>query len=288
MEYKLLATDLDGTLLNEQKEIDLENIQAIHEYRERGGRVVICSGRSPLSTRWIANSIGLKGEPIIAYNGAIILDEDGEIMEQAVFQHSHLLSFWELCEGEGIYAHFYEGDTLLVPRETKWNKHWIENNIPTLEKTGSRAEELASFRSKCQVKRVDDFYQYLKSNQPDITKIAVFDEGGRLADFSKVIAEQVEGLEISSSLNFLNLEISPSGVSKASSLLKLSEKYDIPISQIAAIGDNYNDSLMLSAAGLGIAMGNAPDEVKAVADQVTYSNHEAGVAHAIRRFLLKW
>lgn len=287
MAYKLLATDLDGTLLNEQREIDRENIDAIHEYRQKGGRVVICSGRSPLSTRWIANTIGLKGEPIIAYNGAIILDENGEISEQAVFEHDHLLSFWELCEGEGFYAHFYEGDTLLVPKETKWNKNWIENNIPSLEKTNGSATDLVNFRGQCQVKMVDDFYRYIKANQPDITKIAVFDEEGRLADFSKVIGQQVGGMEVSSSLNFLNLEISPSGVSKASSLLKLSEKYDIPISQIAAIGDNYNDALMLTAAGLGIAMGNAPDEVKLLADQVTGSNQEAGVAQAIRRYLLK-
>ncbi|WP_045518473.1 Cof-type HAD-IIB family hydrolase [Neobacillus niacini] len=287
MEYKLLATDLDGTLLSEQREIDIENIQAIQEFRQKGGRVVICSGRSPLSTRWIANTIGLQGEPIIAYNGAIILDENGEISEQAVFDHDHLLSFWELCEGESIYAHFYEGDTLLVPSETKWNKNWIENNIPALEKTGGKVEDRESFRGQCQVKMVEDIYQYIKSNQPDITKIAVFDEDGKLSDFTKLIGEQVEGMEISSSFNFLNLEISPSGVSKASSLLKLSEKLNIPISKIAAIGDNYNDSLMLTAAGLGIAMGNAPDEVKALANQVTGSNQEAGVAQAIRRYLLK-
>lgn len=287
MAYKLLATDLDGTLLNENREIDRENIQAIHDFREQGGRVVICSGRSPLSTRWIANSIGLTGEPIIAYNGAIILDENGKISEQAVFEHDHLLSFWELCEVEGFYAHFYEGDTLLVPKETKWNVNWIENNIPSLENSGGKATDLEYYRGQCQVKIVDDFYRYMKSNQPDITKIAVFDEEGRLADFSKVIGQQVGGMEVSSSLNFLNLEISPTGVSKASSLIKLSEKYDIPISQMAAIGDNYNDSLMITTAGLGIAMGNAPDEVKMLADQVTGSNQEAGVAQAIRRYLLK-
>ncbi|MEH7252515.1 Cof-type HAD-IIB family hydrolase [Neobacillus niacini] len=287
MKYKLLATDLDGTLLNEQKEIDVENIQAIQEYRERGGRVVICSGRSPLSTRWIANTIGLKGEPIIAYNGAIMLDENGVISEQAVFQHNHLLSFWELCEGESLYAHFYEGDTLLVPRAANWNENWIANNIPTLAKTGGKPGELEQFRGQCQVKLVDDFYHYFRSNQPKITKIAVFDEGDRLADFSKVMGEKVEGLEISSSLNYLNLEISPSGVSKASSLIKLSEKHHIPISQIAAIGDNYNDTLMLRAAGLGIAMGNAPEEVKEQADVVTGRNDEAGVAQAIRRYLLE-
>jgi len=286
LKYSLLATDLDGTLLNDQKEIDVETIEAIQEYRRQGGKVVICSGRSPLSTKWIANTIGLKGEPIIAYNGAIILDENGEVKEQAEFQHESLLHFWELCEAEGIYAHFYEGNTLLVPTVNKWNENWIENNIPSLEKSGGRLEDCESFRKNCKVKVIDHFYQYMKENQPKITKIAVFDDGDRLADFSKLIVEQVEDMEISSSFNFLNLEISPSGVTKAAALLKLSEQEGIPISQTAAIGDNYNDSLMLSVAGLGIAMGNAPEKVKLLADQVTGNNNEAGVAKAIRRYLL--
>jgi hydroxymethylpyrimidine pyrophosphatase-like HAD family hydrolase len=94
-------------------------------------------------------------------------------------------------------------------------------------------------------------------------------------------------MEISSSFNYLNLEISPSGVTKASTLLKLTEQLDIPISKTAAIGDNYNDALMLSMAGLGIAMGNAPEQVKQLADQVTGKNNKAGVAQAIRRYLLE-
>jgi hydroxymethylpyrimidine pyrophosphatase-like HAD family hydrolase len=101
-----------------------------------------------------------------------------------------------------------------------------------------------------------------------------------------MITEQVENMEISSSFNFLNLEISPSGITKAATLVKLTEQLGIPITQTAAIGDNYNDALMLSTAGLGIAMGNAPEQVKALADHVTGKNSEAGVAEAIRHYLL--
>ncbi|WP_186328696.1 HAD family hydrolase [Bacillus sp. X1(2014)] len=287
MKYRLLATDLDGTLLNDQKEIDMETIEAIHEYRKRGGKVVICSGRSPLSTQWIARTIGLSGEPIIAYNGAILLAENGEISEQSVFPYEPLVSFWELCETKGIYAHFYEGDTLLVPKVNKWNEHWIENNIPTLEKSGGERHQCQSVREKCQVKVVDDFYRYLKEQEPSITKIAVFDEGNKLPEFTRRLKEQAVDMEISSSFNFINLEITPSGVTKASALVKLTEQLGIPLSQTAAIGDNFNDALMLSAAGLGIAMGNAPGKVRQLADQVTGNNNEAGVAKAIRRYLLE-
>ncbi|PFP28632.1 hypothetical protein COJ96_13115 [Bacillus sp. AFS073361] len=149
VKYRLLATDLDGTLLNDQKEIDVETIEAIHEYRKRGGKVVICSGRSPLSTQWIARTIGLSGEPIIAYNGAILLDADGEIREQSVFPYESLMTFWEICETEGIYAHFYEGDKLLVPEVTKWNEKWIENNIPALEASGGEPQHCQRVREKC-------------------------------------------------------------------------------------------------------------------------------------------
>jgi Cof subfamily protein (haloacid dehalogenase superfamily) len=286
MKYPLLATDLDGTLFNDQKEIDSETVQAIQEYRLKGGKVIICSGRSPLSTKWIANAIGLKGEPIIAYNGAIILDEKGQVKEQSVFQLETLMTFWEICDAEGIYAHLYEGDTLLIPRVNKWNENWIENNIPRLERTGAEIKTCESLRQECKVKIIDNFYQYLKTNRPKITKIAVFHDGDILRDFSNRIVSQVEALEISSSLNYLNLEISPSGVTKASALLKLTERLEVSISQTAAIGDNFNDSFMLKTVGLGIAMGNAPEEVKQIADKVTRNNNEAGVAYAIHRYLL--
>jgi HAD superfamily hydrolase (TIGR01484 family) len=159
LNYPLLATDLDGTLLNDYKEIDVETIDAIQEYRKRGGKVVICSGRSPLSTQWIGKTIGLTGEPIIAYNGAIMIDENGRVSEQANFQQETLLSFWELCEANGIYAHFYEGDTLLAPTANKWNENWIENNILTLEESGGGRQDCEVFRGRCQVRVITDFYQ---------------------------------------------------------------------------------------------------------------------------------
>jgi Cof subfamily protein (haloacid dehalogenase superfamily) len=287
VKYRLLAMDLDGTLLNDQKEIDLETIETIYDYRKRGGKVIISSGRSPLSTQWIARTIGLTGEPIIAYNGAVLIDEKGEVSEQSFFQSELLLSFWRLCEAEGIYAHFYEGDTLLVPQVNKWNENWIENNIPTLEKSGGEQLHCQSFREKCQVKVVENFNSYLQEREPNITKIAVFDNGNKLADLPKRLKEQGVEMEISSSFNFVNLEITPVGVTKASALFKLTEKLGIPLYQTAAIGDNFNDSLMLSVAGLGIAMGNAPEKVKQLADKVTGNNNESGVAKAIRRYLLK-
>jgi Cof subfamily protein (haloacid dehalogenase superfamily) len=285
MIFPLLATDLDGTLLNDEKEIASETLEAINDFRRNGGRIVICSGRSPLSTKWIASTIGLEGEPIIAYNGAVLLDEMGKVIEQAFFQPETVLSLYELCHSKGIYAHLYEGDTLLIPMENKWNKNWIENNIPELQKSGGDLKSCKEYRKACKVKIINNFFQYIKENQPLISKIALLDDTGRLREFSKYIENNLQDIEVFSSLNYLNLEISPKGVTKASALLKLTERLQIPITQTAAIGDNYNDSTMLSTVGLGIAMGNAPEEVKQLADKITKNNNDAGVAYAIRTYL---
>ncbi|XJZ27048.1 HAD hydrolase family protein [Bacillota bacterium Lsc_1132] len=185
----------------------------------------------------------------------------------------------------GIYAQLYEGDMLLVLAINEWNQNWIENNIPLLEKTGGKLETCEDLRKKCEVRVVNQFYHYIKETQPKITKIAVFDKGEKLQDFPTRFAGLKLDLEISSSFDFRNLEITPRGVSKASALFKVSEQLRIPMSKTAVIGDNYNDALMLKAAGLGIAMGNAPDQVKQVANAVTENNNEAGAAKAIRRHL---
>jgi Cof subfamily protein (haloacid dehalogenase superfamily) len=286
MRYSLLATDLDGTLLNGQKEIAASAIQAIQEFRSKGGRVVICSGRSPMSTRWIAETIGLGNEPIIAYNGAVLLDENGQAIEQCTFQNETILSFLAECKSEGIYAHLYEGDTLLIPEEGKWNKGWIENNIPALEKSGGKPANREQYLKQCCVKLVEDLPSYLREHNPAIVKMAAFHESGSLKDFFHRISPKFQDLEMSSSWNYRNLEISPQGITKAAALIKLVDYLGISLSKTAAIGDNYNDMLMLKTAGLGIAMGNAPDEVKLAAKVITGSNEQDGVGRAIRQFLL--
>nr|WP_263326187.1 Cof-type HAD-IIB family hydrolase [Neobacillus sp. Marseille-Q6967] len=286
MKYSLLATDLDGTLLNEDKEIDKETIQAIHEFRTGGGRVIICTGRSPLAAGWIAETIHLLGEPIIAYNGAIILDEDRQLIEEFTFKQNTVLKFLELCREGGIYAHFYEGDNILIPEENQWNRNWVENNILPLKATGGITKNCERYRKQCGVNLIDNVYDYIKIYLPAITKIAVFHENNTLFEFAQKLKKELGGLEVSSSFNYQNLELSPKGVSKSSALVKVADKLKIPLSEVAAIGDNFNDILMLKTAGLGIAMGNAPEDVKLEADVITDNNDNLGVAKAIHNYLL--
>jgi Cof subfamily protein (haloacid dehalogenase superfamily) len=285
MEYSILAVDLDGTLLNKEHEIDHESVDAIHEYRAKGGKVVICSGRTALSTRWIAETIGIT-DPIVALNGAVIQAHNGNIIERFHFEQKTLPSFLDFCLTHGVYAHFYEGESILVPEENHWNDSWVEKNILPLQRSSGNPDVCQQYRDQCSVQLVTDFNHYLGNNNPIISKIAVFHEQDSLYEFSKKFAEQSIDYEVSTSLNYSNLEISPKGVSKAESITRLAAQLGIPLSKVAAIGDNYNDMKLLKAAGLGIAMENAPEKVKEAADVLTDTNGEAGVAKAIRKFLL--
>lgn len=285
MKYSVLAIDLDGTLLNEQKEIDERNREAIQSFRAKGGKVIITSGRTPSSTQWIAECLNLS-EPIIAFNGAVIQQANGTRINTFRFDNEDILSFIELCKSNEVYFHLYSGDSLLIPYETRWNRNWVEQNIPRLRYSGGTQERHQQYFDRCNVQHVESMYEYVKSRQPEIEKIAVFHETSSLFQFSNTLKEHIPGFEISSSMNYTNLEISPVAVTKGSTLAKFMKDSGVPLQQVAAIGDNFNDISMLESVGFGIAMGNAPDLVKDRAKAVTNTNQDAGVAKAIYDFLL--
>jgi Cof subfamily protein (haloacid dehalogenase superfamily) len=285
MKYSVLAIDLDGTLLNDEKEIDARDREAIQSFRAKGGIVIIISGRTPSSTRWIAENLNLT-EPIIAFNGAVIQQASGTYFDTFRFDNVEILRFIEICTLHDIYFHLYSGDTLLIPKETRWNQNWVEQNIPSLQHSGGDPERCQVYRDQCAVKRMKSIGEYVRLGQLEIAKIAVFHENKSLLPFATLLKKQFPSFEITSSLNYTNLEISPSGVTKGSSLAKLMNALGIPLQKVAAIGDNFNDVSMLETVGLGVAMGNAPEQVKARARVVTNTNQHAGVARAIYEFLL--
>ncbi|WP_148629696.1 HAD family hydrolase [Bacillus sp. E214] len=286
MEYKLLAVDLDGTLLNAEMDIDKETIEALHDFKSRGGKVIICSGRTPLATRWIAEAIRLS-DPIIAYNGAVIQGRDGKIIQQSTFKKESLLAFIDACQSYGVYGHLYEGDCLLVPEKNKWNEKWIENNILPLQGTGVEMGGCERFRAQCEIRLFHSFDEYVKENEPAIQKLAAFrKEQGDYEGFMDRLFNMENHFEVSSSFGFTSLEITPPKTTKASALEYLAKRLGLDMSEVAAIGDNFNDRQMLLSAGLGIAMGNAPEEVKEAADAVTEPNDRMGVAHAIKKYIM--
>jgi Cof subfamily protein (haloacid dehalogenase superfamily) len=288
MVYPYLALDLDGTLLNEEKEVDQEVLDALEAYQAIGGHVVLASGRTSLATQWIAETLGLN-VPVISMNGSFLHDSSGRLLRKSQFNDEDLFYFLALCRKRQIYAHFYTERELLIPEINQWNERWTAQSILPLEQSGGNPQRCDYYRKQCKVRLEEDLMGYLQENKPSIYKIAVFTDGHEaiLRDFSGFLHEQIPNFHVSTSLNYRNLEISPKGVSKASTLKVLLDHLNVPLALAAAVGDNFNDVEMLQSVGFGVAMGNAPTAVKETARFVTKSNRQAGVAHFIKNYLLR-
>ena len=273
MNSKLIAIDMDGTLLNSQNKISNKNILAINKASELGVQVVLCTGRIFTSALYYANALKLN-TPIIACNGAYVAEQD----KSTVFYKDPISlkctkAVIKLAESEGMYYHFYDDSKFYARELTKTVENYYRWNIDKDEK------------DRLNINIIDDPLHTVESEKINVYKfVFVEDDGEKLIRFRSKLS-QIKGIEVSSSW-WNNMEIMNKGVSKGNALNVLCKKYNIDSKDVMAIGDNENDIPMLKFAGTGVAMGNGEDIVKKVADYVTDTNDADGVANAINKFIL--
>lgn len=244
-QYRLLALDLDGTLLNERSEISSNNQRWVEQAQEAGITVILSTGRGFASALPFAEQLQLN-TPMVTANGSEIWRKPHEIHQRVLLNAAHVTGLRRIAERYSdlwFWANSIEG---LFNKE-KWtsneaNTHWL--------KFGYYSEDL------------DVLHQVLAE------------------------VKQLAGLEITNSSPF-NIEINPPGITKASAVEEVCRMIGCNLTEAVSIGDSLNDLAAIRACGLGIAMGNAQEEVKASADRITISHEEDGVAYAIREFVLK-
>lgn len=243
--YKLLALDMDGTLLTEDKRISPENKAAIREAEDKGITVMFSTGRGIQNVQ--PYMLELKSNaPMVTVNGSEVWRAPDQLLER------HTLKLDDVKRLRELALHY---DT--------WYWAYSVEGIYNKEKWLSPEEASAMDWLK---------FGYYTENMESLTAIRREIEGW-------------QALELTNS-HPCNLELNPQGVSKASGLEKVCGLLDITMREVVAMGDSLNDVTMLRAAGLGVAMGNAQDEVKEIADLVTVTNEEHGVARIIREYLL--
>lgn len=271
--YKLVAIDLDGTLLNSRKEVSEENIRTIKRVVEKGVKVVICSGRIFKAGSYYASLIGTR-EPVIACNGAVIKEIEGhKLIYDNPLSLGDCLRIIDICHGEKVYFHAYVQDTMYA--------EMLEFDALDYWKARKQIPEEYRF----DIRIVDNFMTVITKDFKPVSKFVVIsDDFDQLTRVRKEI-ESIDGVTVASSRND-NFEVYRSGVSKGNALRILSERLGIDRQQIVAIGDNENDYTMIKYAGLGIAMGNAEDIIKSMADDVTLDNDCHGVAEALKKYIL--
>ena len=279
MSYKLLALDVDGTILMSNHTLSKVTLQAITELTSKGVYVTLATGRAYPSAKTMAKQFQIR-VPLVSHDGAYVADP---LTDQVLFvkriPSETAARISEVLVEYGLDVMLLHESYAVTNKSWKWRDLFPLLNPSALRQLWKNLYPLKIMAS-CQV--VD----YVRENDVSIPKIFVMGEPERLAAARRDIARaDLKGIRVTASGNH-NLEILPDGVSKATGLAVLSERLDIAPEQIVAVGDNYNDVEMLQFAGMGVAMGNAPDEVKKLARQVTVTNDQHGVAAVIRKFFL--
>ena len=274
MRYKLICMDMDGTLLNDKKQVSERAIRAINKAHNLGVKVVIATGRIFVSAGFYGDIIGVKA-PIIASNGAYIREKDCDraIYEEGLGRENYPMIV-ELLKKYHIVPHFYTEDTI-------YTEEIIHSSL-----TYQNANKTLPLNRQVKIVVVDDWNKLFEGENPRIIKaMAVGTNEDKIkaakAEFIKLNKFQV----VSSYRNCF--EVMAKTTSKGNALKKICDYYGIHRNEIIAIGDNENDISMIEFAGLGVAMGNAEEEVKEIADYITATNEEDGVAKVIEKFIIE-
>jgi len=275
LDVKLIALDMDGTLLNEHGLLAEESKEALMRAMEQGVHVVIATGR--VFSALPQDVVTVPGiEYAITSNGAnIIRLKDNETIYSNLIDGSKLDDIMDILEDETIMKEvFYD-------HQVYAQKSCLEH----LEDYGIRTEKSQRYTLTTR-QPVEDTLALILENRDKLENInLLFGNEERRQQVWKRL-DAVEGITACSSMPY-NLEIGGATTSKAAALDALGEILGVTKEQIMACGDSSNDAAMLRHAGISVAMGNAEDEVKAESLMVTKTNKDHGVAYAIRELVLK-
>ncbi|WP_192942921.1 Cof-type HAD-IIB family hydrolase [Staphylococcus cohnii] len=281
----LIATDMDGTLLNAAHEISEDNIQAIKYAQSQGITVVIATGRAFYEANVPINQTDLK-VPYICLNGAEVRDESFNIMSTSNLNRELINRITEELNKENIFYQVYTNLGIYTENPLRD----LEIYIDIAQRAGQEAD-VEKIKSGIQ-KRIDngtlkvvDNYDKIQDTPGEIVmKILAFDSDLEKIDRVSETLAKSESLAVSSSSRG-NIEITHSDAQKGIALNTIAERLNIDMKNVMAIGDNMNDVSMLERVGYSVAMENAAPEVKAIAKYETDSNEQSGVGKAIMKLL---
>lgn len=286
MPIKLLALDLDGTLLNSEGQISERNKTAIRAAEDAGVKVTIATGRRFRDARPVALEAGFNA-PILTHNGALI-------------KHAESLETFsvDLLEDDAVreilrVGYSFGGNALVsadpAGKGTLFYDNISDENVP-LKRYIVWARHLHGDEAEEAVHHVDSLEEIVEPN--DIIHISFSGTCNAMYEFQNVLEEELEDsvnilATVYPHLDFTLLDILPPHASKAAGLNKLSMAEGWSREQIMVIGDNFNDLEMLEYAGTSVVMGNADNSlIERTEFYTTLTNNEDGVAAAIERFIL--
>lgn len=264
MAIKLVAVDMDDTLLNKSLQVSPRTAEAVRQAVAQGVTVTIATGRMYASALPYAHQLGLD-VPIITYNGGLIkCSMSGDVLFHRPIDEPMAHEVLALFKEHGWYIQSYIDDTLYVAERN-------ENALYYEKMAGVSAFALG-----------EDFYTM--PGAP--TKMLAVALQGEMDAIEAAVRQNFEGRLFIAKSKANYLEIANPQVNKGVALAYLADKLGISRNEVMAVGDSQNDLDMITYAGWGVAMGNASDKVKAAAQAVTEHNDADGVAEAIAKYVL--
>ena len=289
--YKLVAIDLDGTMLNHYGEISEKTKEIVRKCVEKGVEIVPASGRPIDSIKTIANDLGIKGY-FIAGNGALVYDiQKDEIIYENYIKKEKVLEIIRICEENSISYNVYTDKVILTPN--------LKFNVLYYYKENLKKEE----SKKTNISIVENMYEYVKNmKEENFLKITICDDSDSI--FHSIIKKvrEINGIEVLDiahmsrkiikqgteeiPVEYFYTEISSNDVDKWNAIEFLIKELGLKREEIIAIGDNINDKKMIENAGRGIAMKGSTPEIIEVAKEVTDTNDNDGVAKVLEKYFI--
>jgi Cof subfamily protein (haloacid dehalogenase superfamily) len=283
---KLIAIDLDGTLLSQHTYITQENVQAIRKAQSQGHIVMICSGRAPEDIQEILKKYELSC-PLAGSNGTVVQAE-GKTLGMVSMNRENIVQIAKKLDDERTPYRIYTNQGIFVPED--WSERVNTNLQGDTIKVEGLSDEL--FKRITEQPQQSDLLNYFKDYHElfgredlKVQKFFILTLNQQKKSELATYLSNISGAAATSS-GPMNIEVMDKDGNKGNALKIMAEYYGISMADTVAMGDNFNDIPMLKVAGFSIAMGNADPAVKQLCKAVTLSNTENGVSYAMEQFIL--
>ncbi|MFE0558345.1 Cof-type HAD-IIB family hydrolase [Paenibacillus sp. NPDC058910] len=240
--YKLIALDLDGTLLTDEKQITEETKKWLQYAVDHGVKVIFSTGRGLQTTKGFLNELGLDS-PMVLLNGAEVWEGPGRLKKRVFLPRDTVRDMHAIAAERGEWYWGYSVESLTGDKD--WTSEMFERDWMKFGIGSNDQQKLAEIKE-----------ELLSWGTLEVTRSALS-----------------------------NMEISVKGITKESGVREVCQMLGFSMSDVIAMGDSDNDAKLLKAAGLGVAMANGEDYIKSIADVITATNNEDGVAQAIRKYV---
>jgi len=283
---KMIFTDLDGTLLNSSSEISTINVEAIKKAQKHGVEVVVATGRAYFDVQEILKKAELSNLWVIAANGATIHDPNGQLRHSVPIDAHHVKEALQWLDANEFYYEVFAEHAIYTPNS---GRELLAIEIDRVKSANKNVDEerlhhaAAKQYSQTGFAFVASYEDILNTNAELYNVLAFsFDDKKRKKGWDHFSKQHDMTLVSSADHNF---ELEHKDASKGNALTYVVKELGGSLQDTIAIGDSFNDVSMLQTAGKGIAMANAHAEIKALADDITLTNDENGVASVIEKVL---